>query len=158
MAESFRSRRLRWKINWYPCYRGSGGRVTFISSDLREWRVELPLNRRTRNIWGTIFGGSLYASVDPMYGVMLSSLLGPDFVVWVKGAQIRFRKPGRETLRARFSLSEETLAELRAELAENPSAERTFLVELKDSGGEVCASVEATYHVGRRTVEPAGTL
>ena len=74
--------------------------MTHISSDLKEWKVKLPLNWRTRNIWGTIFGGSLYASVDPIYGVMLSSILGSDYVVWAKTALVRFRKPGRETLTA----------------------------------------------------------
>ena len=158
MAESWRSRWIKWRINIYPCYRGSGGRVTYISSDIREWEVKLPLNRRTRNIWGTIFGGSLYASVDPIYGVMLSSLMGSDYVVWAKTALVRFRKPGRETLHARFKIDEETLAAIRNDLAANGFAERTFLIELKDGAGDVCASVEATYHVTLRTVEPNGTL
>ena len=132
--------------------------MTYISSDLREWEVKLPLNRRTRNIWGTIFGGSLYASVDPIYGVMLSSLMGNSYVVWAKTALVRFRKLGRETLRARFRVDEETLEAIRKELAANGFAERTFLVEMKDGAGDVCVSVEATYHVTPRTVEPNGTL
>ncbi len=123
-----------------------------------EWEVKLPLNWRTRNIWGTIFGGSLYASIDPIYGVMLSSILGSDYVVWAKTALVRFRKPGRETLRGRFKIDEEALAAIREELRTNNFAERTFLVELKDGAGDVCVSVDVTYHVALRTVEPNGTL
>jgi len=148
---------MKWRINSYPCFRGTGGRVTYISREFREWEVKLPLNRRTRNIWGTIFGGSLYASVDPIYGVMLAVLVGTEYVVWAKSALVRFRKPGRETLRARFSIDDEALAELKAELAARGSAERTFLVELKDGSSDVCTSVEATYHVGLRTAEPPTT-
>lgn len=158
VSESLRSRWIKWRINAYPCFRGTGGRVTYISRDFRDWEVKLPLNRRTRNIWGTIFGGSLYASVDPIYGVMLAMLVGSEYVVWAKTAVVRFRKPGRETLRARFTIDEKTLAALRTDLAELGSAERTFLVELKDGSDDVCTSVEATYHVGPRTTEPPGTL
>ena len=62
-----------------------------------EVRVKIPLNWKTRNGVGTIFGGSLYAAVDPIYMTMLIKLLGPDYLVWDKSAAIRFLKPGRGT-------------------------------------------------------------
>jgi len=158
LGESWRTRLLRWRINRYPCYRGTGGRLTFVSEDRRTWRVEVPLNRRTRNIWGTIFGGSLYAAVDPIYGVMLADLLGPGVVVWIKTAQVRFRRPGRERLTAECHLSEEALASVRDELAAEGSAERTFLIELRESSGEVCTAVEATYHIARAEGRRPGVL
>src|SRR5437763_12581448 len=106
MPESFRTRLLRWKINLFPAYRGSGARVTYIASDFREVRVRLPLSWRTRNVVGTIFGGSMYGAVDPVYMIMLMRLLGRDFIVWDKAAGIRFRKPGRATLYATFKIGE----------------------------------------------------
>ena len=48
MAESLRTRFLRWKFNWFPAYRGSGARITYIDATLREVRLRLPLNWRTR--------------------------------------------------------------------------------------------------------------
>ena len=57
-----------------------------------EVRVKLPLNWRTRNYVGTIFGGSLYGAVDPVYMIMLMKVLGRDYVVWDKAASIRFRR------------------------------------------------------------------
>ena len=98
---------VRWRphaFNLFPAFRGTGGRVRLVSADFREIAVELPLNWRTRNYVGTIFGGSLYAAVDPFYMIMLIQILGPDYVVWDKAASIRFRKPGRSTLYARFLL------------------------------------------------------
>ena len=74
---------VRWRphaFNLFPAFRGTGGRVRFVSSDFREVSVELPLNWRTRNYVGTIFGGSLYACVDPFYMIMLIQTLGPDYV------------------------------------------------------------------------------
>ena len=48
-----------------------------LADDFREVRVKLPLSLRTRNAVGTIFGGSLYGAVDPIYMIMLMRLLGP---------------------------------------------------------------------------------
>ena len=81
---------MRWGFNVFPAYRGTGARVTYISADWREVRVALPLSWRTRNYVGTIFGGSLYGAVDPMYMIMLIRILGPGYTVWDKAATIRF--------------------------------------------------------------------
>lgn len=43
-----------------------------------EVRIRLPLSRRTRNYVGTIFGGSLYGALDPIYMIMLIKALGPE--------------------------------------------------------------------------------
>ncbi|HMF09135.1 MAG TPA: DUF4442 domain-containing protein, partial [Thermoanaerobaculia bacterium] len=104
---------MRWMFNLFPAYRGTGGRVTYISADFREARVEIPLNRRTRNYVGTIFGGSLYGAVDPIYMILLIRVLGPGYTVWDKAASIRFRRPGKERLFARFLLEEEEIAKIR---------------------------------------------
>ena len=112
MPESLASRKMRWGFNLFPAFRGTGARVTYIAEDFREARVRLPLNWRTRNYVGTIFGGSLYSAVDPMYMILLIKVLGPSYTVWDKAATIRFVKPGRGTLYAGFRIEEaETEAE-----------------------------------------------
>jgi Domain of unknown function (DUF4442) len=88
MPESWASRKMRWGFNLFPAFRGTGARVTYIASDFREVRVKLPLNWRTRNYVGTIFGGSLYGAVDPHYMIMLIRILGPEYVVWDKAATV----------------------------------------------------------------------
>src|SRR5437870_12176193 len=104
MPESLAARFLRWQINFCPAYRGTGASVTYIADDFREVRVRLPLSWRTRNLVGTIFGGSLYGAVDPIYMIMLVRVLGREFIVWDKAAEIRFRKRGRSTLCATFTI------------------------------------------------------
>jgi acyl-coenzyme A thioesterase PaaI-like protein len=138
---------MRWGFNLFPAYRGTGARVTYIASDWREVRVELPLSWRTRNYVGTIFGGSLYGAVDPMYMIMLIHVLGPGYTVWDKAAAIRFLKPGRETLSARFLLPEEELAEIRRRLETEPSIDRVYIVELKDAAGVTHAAVDKTVYI-----------
>ena len=149
MPESGASRRLRWGFNFFPAFRGTGARVTYIAGDYRELHVKLPLSWRTRNYVGTIFGGSLYGAVDPHYMIMLLKILGPQYVVWDKAATIRFKKPGRTTLFARFQITEEEVAEIRRLLETEPSIDRVYQVELKSADGVVHAVVDKTIYIRR---------
>ena len=117
--------------------------------------VKLPLNWRTRNYVGTIFGGSLYGAVDPVYMIMLMKVLGRDYVVWDKAASIRFRRPGRTTLFAHFLLTSELVAGIRTELETAEKLDRHFTVELKDAAGEVHAIIEKTVNVRKRAPKSA---
>jgi acyl-coenzyme A thioesterase PaaI-like protein len=147
VPESWATRRMRWGFNLFPAYRGTGARVTYIAADWREVRVALPLSWRTRNYVGTIFGGSLYGAVDPMYMIMLIRILGPGYTVWDKAATIRFLKPGRSTLSARFLLEDAETDEIRRRLESEPSVDRVYSVELKDEDGVTHAAVEKTVYI-----------
>ena len=153
MPESFKSRRFRWGFNFFPCYRGSGGRVTYIAADFREVRVKLPLSWRTRNYVGTIYGGSIYASIDPIYMLMLIHILGPEYVVWDKAAKISFRKPGKETLYADFNLSGEEIAEIKQLAETERSVDRVYNLELKNKAGVVHAEIEKTIYIRKKGSE-----
>jgi len=150
VPESLSTKLTRWGFNLFPAYRGTGARITYIGADFREVRIKLPLSWRTRNYVGTIFGGSMYGAVDPIYMIMLIKNLGDGYVVWDKAATIRFRKPGRDTLYARFRLSGDELAEIRRELEAAETIDRVYGVELVDDGGVVHAEVEKTIHIRRR--------
>ncbi|HTL97830.1 MAG TPA: DUF4442 domain-containing protein [Holophagaceae bacterium] len=150
MHESFRTRWFRWMTNLWPCYRGTGGRVSFVAADWSEIRVKLRLSWRTRNYVGTIFGGSLYASVDPFFMLMLIKRLGPDFIVWDKAASIRFRKPGKTTLTAIMRIDDAELAEVRRLLELEPKLDRTYRVELMDAEGVVHAEVDKVVQIRRK--------
>jgi acyl-coenzyme A thioesterase PaaI-like protein len=150
MAESFRSRLARWGFNWFPAFRRTGGRLTYIAGDWREVRVKLPLNWATRNYVGTMFGGSMYAATDGQYMVMLMKLLGPGYVVWDKGASIRYRKPCRTTVYATFAIPERETDAIRERLATEPKLDRLYQVDWADVEGTVYATVESTIHIRRK--------
>lgn len=150
MPESFRTRLKRWGFNWFPAYRGTGARITYIADDFSEVRVRLPLSWRTRNYVGTIYGGSMYGAVDPLYMVMLIHLLGPGYVVWDKSASIRFLKPGRTTLFARFLIPPEEVRAIAAALETEHSVDRTYAVELVDQEGVPHARVEKVLYVRKK--------
>lgn len=150
MPESFATKINRWKLNFFPAYRGSGGRITYIAADFKEIRIKLPLNWRTRNYVGTIYGGSMYSAVDPIYMVMLINILGRDYIVWDRAAKIRFRRPGKETLYADFIVSDGDIAEIKTELESKRSIDRIYTVKLRDKAGKVHAEVEKTLYIARR--------
>ena len=92
----------------------------------------------------------MYGAVDPIYMVMLIRILGPEYVVWDKGATIQFRRPGRSTLHACFMLDVQETDAIEAELAQNPAIERVYQVHLVDADGVIHASVTKTLHIRRK--------
>ncbi len=150
MPESWNTRLKRWGFNWFPVYRATGARVEYIASDWKEVRIRLPLNWRTRNYVGTIFGGSMYGAVDPVYMIMLIKLLGPGYEVWDKAATIRFLQPGRSTLRATFRISSDEAEAIRTSVVRDGRTERRFSVDLVDGDNRVCFSCEKILSVKRR--------
>lgn len=150
MAESWKTRAKRWAFNLFPAYRGTGGRVTHIADDWHTVRIKLPLNWRTRNYVGTVFGGSIYGAVDPFYMVMLINILGRDYIVWDKAATVRFKRPGKETLYAEFVLTPEEIAAIKTEANTRKSFDRIYTVELKNAAGKVHALVEKTLYIAHK--------
>jgi acyl-coenzyme A thioesterase PaaI-like protein len=149
-SESIQTWTFRQMLNVWPCYWGTGGRVTFISRDWRQVNVRLTLGLRTRNYVGTMFGGSIYGSVDPIYMLMLIKILGPAYVVWDKSATVRFKKPGRGRLAARFEVTEEEIATIRDLSSQAKSIDRVFPVEFTDRDGQIVASIEKTIYIRRK--------
>jgi len=145
--ESWRTKLCRWVFNFFPAYRGTGARVTYISDDWHEVHIKVPLSWRTRNYVGTIFGGSLYGGIDPFYMLMLIKILGPEYTVWDKGASIQFKRPGRTTLTAKFAIPEEEVESIKKELESQPSINRTYLVDLVDHKGSVHTSFEKIIYI-----------
>ena len=150
MPESFATKLDRFKFNFFPAYRGTGARVVYISHDYREMRVKIPLSWRTRNYVGTIYGGSMYAGIDPIYMLMLIKNLGRDYVVWDKSAKIRFKRPGKETLFADFSIDENELAEIKKLLETSKSIDRIYNVELKNEDGKTHCVIEKTLYIAKK--------
>lgn len=150
MTESLRTKFLHLAHNWFPAYRGTGARISYIASDFREIRVRIPLSWRTRNYVGTVFGGSMFGGVDPAYMVMLIKNLGSQYVVWDKSACIQFKKPGRGELHAHFLLTEEEPNTIRKEIETTSANERTYQIEVMDQEGNVCASVQKTIFIRKR--------
>jgi hypothetical protein len=144
------SRALRRWINFWPPFLGAGIRVLHIAPDMKAVDVEMKLRWWNANYVGTQFGGSLFAMTDPFYMLMLMANLGRDYIVWDKAASIRYRKPGKGTVRAEFRLLDSQIEDIREKLKALPKYEPVFSVEIKDEAGVVVAEVEKLLHVRKK--------
>lgn len=138
---------FRYALNLWPCIRGGGGNVSFISEDFSKLVVQLKLGWRSLNLVGTIYGGSMYASTDPMFMLMLMEILGPAFVVWDKGCTIRFKKPAKGLIQANFEITPAMLADVRENVAKSREYTFTWKVEFKDSHGVVYSEFDKVLYV-----------
>ena len=144
------SRSLRRAVNFWPPFLGAGIRIKRIASDMKAVDVEMKLRWWNANYVSTHFGGSLFAMTDAFYMLMLMANLGRDYIVWDKAASIRYRKPGRGTVRAEFRLSDAQLDDIREKLETLPKYEPTFKVEVKDEQGAVIAEIDKLLHVRKK--------
>ena len=148
--KAWRAHVVRFGFNLHPAYRRSGGRVEYVSPDLTTIRVRLPFNRGTRNLVGSIFGGSLFAVTDGPHPTLLLMGLGREYVVWDKAASIQYKKPGRSTLYADCIVSAEEIAEVKDILTRQPEVDRIYRIELKDRSGVVHSVVERTVYIANK--------
>ena len=144
------NRHMRMRLNIYPPFLGAGIRVKRLAPDWKEIDVEMKLHWWNANYVGTHYGGSLYSMTDPFFMVMLIENLGKDYIVWDKSASIRFKKPGRGTVFAKFRVSDQQIQEIKQALANGKKIERVFTVEVKDESGTVIAEVEKLLHIRRK--------
>ena len=149
---------MRLRLNLYAPFLGAGIRVKRLAPGWKEVDVEMKLRWWNANYVGTHYGGSLYSMTDPFFMVMLIENLGQDYIVWDKSATIRFKRPGRGTVTASFSLSDQQIDEIKQALNAEKKIERVFTVEVKDESGTVIAEVEKLLHIRRKDQPTTPTL
>lgn len=119
-------------FNLSPMYRRSTGRVIFVATDLLKVTIKLPINYKNKNYVNSIFGGSMFSSVDPIPMVQLINILGDDYVVWDKSAEILFKRPAREHLYADFEYTIEEIESIKSRIEQENEIEiikTTFLTD-----------------------------
>ena len=150
---NLRQRLLERFINIYPPFIGAGIHSRIV--DERSVDVEMKLTSFNRNLVGVHFGGSLYAMCDPWFMLILMRLLGSDYIVWDKAANIQFKLPGRGKVKARFHIPVERVEQIRMDADQAGKIEPTFSVDVLDEQGEVVAHVEKLLYVRRKKREVA---
>lgn len=148
--EGVKQRLRRLVFNRFPAIRGTGGFITFISDDWFEIHLKLPLSWRTRNIVGTVFGGSIYASVDPFYMIQLMRILGDEYVVWDKAATIKFKKPIKETVYAQFLITEDLISMIKQTVLEKGTLDIDIPVKYEDKEGVEYALISKKIYIASK--------
>lgn len=138
---------LKAVMNCYPPYLGTGISIAEVAPDFRRMVVQMRQRAYNRNMFGTHFGGSLYAMCDPHYVILLAALLGPEYEMWDKAATIEFLRPGRGVVTAVFEWNDSQLDEIRSATAHGKKVEPVRTVDVLGEGGEHIARVHKTLYI-----------
>ena len=141
---------MRRLFNLWPVFRGAGIRVREIAPDFRSVTVELRAKLLNRNWVGTHFGGSLFAMTDPFFMIMMMQNLGREYIVWDKAGAVRFLKPAKGTVTAKFTLDPAEVEKAREATAGGEKYEPRFKVDIVDAEGVTVADVEKTLYIRRK--------
>ncbi len=137
-------------VNLWPPFLGAGVRLTVLTPDFRQARVEMKLTRLNANYVGVHFGGSLYSMTDPWYMLMVMEILGREYVVWDKAASIQFKRPGKGRVSAEFKITDELIEEIKFEVSEKGKTEKELFVEVKNDEGQIVALVNKTIWISKK--------
>ena len=118
-----KSKVLKYGMNLSPMYRRTTAKVIYISEDFKEIKIKLPFSYKNANYVNTIFGGSMFSAVDPFPMTQLMNLIGDEYVVWDKAAEIFFRRPAKEDLFADFIYTDEEIDEIKKKAQEQDEFE-----------------------------------
>ncbi len=88
---------------------------------------------------------------DPFYMLMLIENLGRDYIVWDKAASIRFKRPGKGRVHAKFQITQQQLDEIRRATDSSDKHEPVFMAEVRDESGTVVAEIEKLLYVKRKS-------
>ncbi|MCG6166796.1 DUF4442 domain-containing protein [Leptospira sp. FAT2] len=136
---------LRWPVYW-RC----GGRILLMTDDMREMKVKLPLNRKTKGLMGTHFGGSLYAFVDPIPLLMLKENLGDNYLLWDVQGSIQYLKATSNDVFAEFKILPEDLIRIREECDRKKKTFFKVEIPILEQSGELIAKTDKTIYIRRK--------
>lgn len=137
----------RISLNFFPAYRATGAKIIFISDDWKEVHIKLGLNWITKNYVGTVFGGSIYGALDPIYMVQLINILGKEYIVWDKSANVKFIKPIKNDVFAKFLITEDLIDNIKEKIKNDKKYTITLKVNFQDNDGVIYSEVEKIIYI-----------
>lgn len=143
-------RKIIRRVSLYPPYIGAGIKLKKVNKDFTRFEVQLKMTRFNKNIFGTHFGGSLYAMSDPFFVFIILNYLGKDYIVWDKSAKIDFLKPGKGTVKAVFEIKKEKLEEIKQEINKKGKNTYFFISEIINQKNEIIARVKKEIYIKKK--------
>lgn len=116
----------------------------------RTAEVRIAKSLFNRNYNRTIFGGTLFSAVDPIYVFMYWQIFarkGYRIQGWLKSASIDYKKPGDTTLTIQFALSESDIGEAERQLNEVGKFVKKHGIEIRNTRDELCAVAETEIYI-----------
>lgn len=143
-------RAMKWMLNLFPALFLQRIKMLHVGADFQSCRVRVRRSLLTRNLHGTIFGGTIYSAADaplPMLYWQLFAHRGLRVESWLQAGQIRYEKPAATELILDFRLTDEQVAWATNELTTNGRFRQSLAVEATDPSGAVCARITMEAYV-----------
>ncbi len=143
-------------LELYPPFMPMRIKVLEIADNWRLVRIHLPLNARSRNPGGVMFGGYQAALADPIAALACARIF-PGYSVWTRAMTISFDHGGNSDLEMRFSLTPEQEAGIRMELERDGRSTPSFEYGYFRKDGVRCTVVRNTVAIRPRGYKRATT-
>jgi acyl-coenzyme A thioesterase PaaI-like protein len=143
-------------LELYPPFVPMRIKVLEITDGWRCVRIHLPLNARSRNPGGVMFGGYQAALADPIAALACARVF-PGYSVWTRAMTISFDHGGNSDLEMRFTLTSEQEAAIRMELERDGRSTPTFEYGYIRKDGVRCTVIRNTVAIRPRGYKRATT-
>ena len=134
---------LEKKLPLYPPFILMGVKIINIQQQPIQLRLKLPLNWRSRNSGGSLFGGFQAAIADPIAPIACLMAF-PKYHVWTRHLSIDFQHIGNSDLELRFEMQEEQRLFIQSELDIKGRSTPTFKYGLYRDDGLCCSIINCT--------------
>ena len=142
---------FKYGFNLSPMYRRTTARIMYISKDLKEVKIKIPLSYKNKNYVGAIFGGSMFAATDPIYMIQLMQILGDVYVVWDKSATINYKRPAKEAMFCEFIFSAEEIEAIKTQVQNEHEITIEKTTYLKNDTAQIFAEVIKTLYIAEKS-------
>jgi acyl-coenzyme A thioesterase PaaI-like protein len=144
----------KWLLKFYPPFLFNRISILDVSEDFTEVNVKIKRSLFNMNLAKTMFGGSMFSAADPFIAIMFWQIFAIRFnqeiIVWLKSAEIIYKKPAETSLFINFKISEGEIVEAKKFLEEKGRFVAEHEVSLKNTIGEVCAIVKLMSYLGNK--------
>ncbi|WDF69972.1 YiiD C-terminal domain-containing protein [Sphingobacterium oryzagri] len=114
-----------------------------IHPDFRQIDIKVNKSLLNKNINGTIFGGTIFAAVDPIHTILLDQIFRREgitkMVTWLKSAKIEYLKPAAKSLHFSIRITEDDVQSALQEVKAAGKVVKTFEISIYDRTGLLCA-------------------
>lgn len=143
---------FKWMLNLYPPFLFGRIRIKHVAKDFQHVQVVVRKSIFNKNLSQSVFGGTMFSAADPFFALMYWQNFAHQYnrkvKVWLKSAEIQYKRPAMTDLTLDFYISQEDVEAAKYAIEANGKYTKVHEVELKDKNGNVSAVVKLEPYVG----------
>ena len=148
---------FKFFMNLYPPLLANRVKIKYVSKDFKELKLVVKKSLFNKNLAGTIFGGTIFSAADPFHAVMYWQIFAHEYNmnvrVWLKSADISYKRPSETNLYYHFKITDADIAKAKNALDERGRYFVTHTIDAKNKVGEICATINLTTYIGLKALD-----